>query len=238
MIRVFCDFDGTVCPADVGAEFFRTFAGATAREYEEASQQGLLAVHEWMQRLCAAVPSMRREEFDAFIDRFAVDEHFPPFAEFVRERGMSITILSDGLDAYIERILSRADLSAVPYYANHAVWIGENGMRKFSLQLPYTDAECSQCGNCKRNHILTSCADDDVIVYAGDGYSDRCPVRYADVVFAKGQLIAFCQEQNITYTPFRHFGEIRMKMEQIAGMKRIRHRREAAMARREAFMQE
>ena len=38
-----------------------------------------------------------------------------------------------------------------------------------------------------------------MIVYVGDGYSDRCPVQYADIVFAKGDLQTYCQEQNISY---------------------------------------
>ena len=92
------------------------------------------------------------------------------------------------------------------------------------------DAECNLCGNCKRNHILNTSADEDMIVYVGDGYSDRCPVKYADFVFAKRQLIKYCQEQNITYFEFNHFGDVEAKMEEIIHRKRIRHRQEAAMA--------
>jgi 2-hydroxy-3-keto-5-methylthiopentenyl-1-phosphate phosphatase len=85
--------------------------------------------------------------------------------------------------------------------------------------------------------MLNISADDDIIVYVGDGYSDRCPIRYADIVFAKGQLIKYCQELNITYFEFDHFGDVQLKMEEVVQRKRIRHRQEAAMARREVFMQ-
>jgi 2-hydroxy-3-keto-5-methylthiopentenyl-1-phosphate phosphatase len=85
--------------------------------------------------------------------------------------------------------------------------------------------------------MLNASADEDIIVYVGDGYSDRCPVKYADFVFAKRQLIRYCQEQNITYFEFHHFGDVREKMEEIVRRKRIRHRQEAAMARREVFVQ-
>ena len=112
-----------------------------------------------------------------------------------------------------------------------------NGREKLAVSFPYTDAECNLCGNCKRNHMLNTSADDDIIVYVGDGYSDRCPVRYADFVFAKRQLIKHCQEQNITYFEFNHFGDVQAKMEEIVQRKRIRHRQEAAMARREVFIQ-
>ena len=85
--------------------------------------------------------------------------------------------------------------------------------------------------------MLNGSADEDIIVYIGDGYSDRCPIRYADIVFAKRQLIKYCQEQNVTYVEFRHFGDVVSKMKELVQRKRLRHRQEAAMARREVFMQ-
>ena len=85
--------------------------------------------------------------------------------------------------------------------------------------------------------MLNASADDDIIVYIGDGYSDRCPVRYADFVFAKRQLIKHCQHQNITYFAFNNFSDVQAKMNEILKRKRIRHRQEAAMARREVFIQ-
>ncbi|MGH2569116.1 MAG: MtnX-like HAD-IB family phosphatase, partial [Bacteroidota bacterium] len=67
--------------------------------------------------------------------------------------------------------------------------------------------------------------------------SDQCPVRYADIVFAKHNLIPYCQQQNITYHEYRHFGDVQVRLKTILQQKRVRTRREAAMARREVFMQ-
>jgi 2-hydroxy-3-keto-5-methylthiopentenyl-1-phosphate phosphatase len=133
----------------------------------------------------------------------------------------------------VERILSNAGLNYVPFFANHAEFIGE----RLKVSFPYTDSECSLCGNCKRNHMLNTSADEDIIVYIGDGYSDRCPVRYADFVFAKRQLIKYCQQQNISFFEFNHFCDVQVKLEEILQRKRIRGRQEAAMARREVFVQ-
>ena len=79
--------------------------------------------------------------------------------------------------------------------------------------------------------------DDDIIVYVGDGISDRCPVRYADIVFAKHGLVPYCQEQNISYHDYSHFGDVQVRLEKFLQQKRIKKRREAAMARRDLFMQ-
>jgi 2-hydroxy-3-keto-5-methylthiopentenyl-1-phosphate phosphatase len=80
-------------------------------------------------------------------------------------------------------------------------------------------------------------SDEDIIVYVGDGISDRCPVRYADIVFAKRGLLTYCQEQNITFHEFSTFRDVQRRLETILQQKRIRKRREAEMARRDVYMQ-
>jgi 2,3-diketo-5-methylthio-1-phosphopentane phosphatase len=237
MVRVFCDFDGTVCSHDVGEQFFLKFAGEKAVQNIQRLLCGEITMQEWLTELCEAIPSIHQKEFFDFIDQFVIDPHFAEFVRFCHEQDIPLMILSDGLDAYIDRILLNAGLPQVLFFANRAEFQSINSRRKLAVSFPHTDAECNLCGNCKRNHILNASADDDIIVYVGDGYSDRCPVRYADFVFAKRQLIKHCQEQNITYFEFNHFGDVQSKMQEIIERKRIRHRQEAATARREVFMQ-
>jgi 2-hydroxy-3-keto-5-methylthiopentenyl-1-phosphate phosphatase len=233
MIRVFCDFDGTVCLQDVGAQFFREFTGEKAEASVRHLLSGEITMQMWLTELCEAIPSINQNEFMSFVDQFSVDPHFIGFSSFCKERDIPLTVLSDGLDVYVERVLSNTGLTQIPFFANHAEFVGE----RLRVSFPYTDAECSLCGNCKRNHMLNASADEDIIVYIGDGYSDRCPVRYADFVFAKRQLIKHCQQQNISFYEFHHFGDVQVKMEEILQRKRIRCRQEAAMARREVFIQ-
>jgi len=237
MVRVFCDFDGTVCPQDVGELFFRNFAGPQAEADVQRLLHGDITMQQWLDGLCNAIPVTTLETFAAFVDQFSVDPYFAEFVKFCRTKEASVSIVSDGLDFYIQHLLQKSGLMQVPSFANHVEFVPVNGGQKLITSFPYTDAECHLCGNCKRNHMLTTSADDDIIVYVGDGYSDRCPIRYADFVFAKRHLVKYCQEQNITYFDFSHFGDVQQKMEEILSRKRIRHRQEAAMARREVFMQ-
>ena len=49
----------------------------------------------------------------------------------------------------------------------------------------------------------------DKIIYIGDGHSDICPSRCADLVFAKDVLLQTCEEEGTAnYRPFHDFGEI------------------------------
>jgi 2,3-diketo-5-methylthio-1-phosphopentane phosphatase len=237
MVRIFCDFDGTVCTRDIGEEFFRSFAGESVEAFVDELLRGEINSQQWLLRMCDAIPSMNRDVFETYVDQFGVDPHFSSFVQFAEERVAAVTVVSDGLDAYVERVLSKAGLSRIPFFANHAEFVTVNGTPKLSVSFPHTDAECTSCGNCKRNHMLAQSADEDIVVYVGDGFSDRCPVNYADIVFAKRHLIKHCQQQNITYHEFQNFGDVQKKLEEVLQRKRIRHRREAAMARRDVYMQ-
>jgi 2-hydroxy-3-keto-5-methylthiopentenyl-1-phosphate phosphatase len=237
VLKVFCDFDGTVATEDVGNKLFRHVAGDRAMEIVRRYQDGVTGAVECFEQECLAAGNVPRDDFIRFVDQFEIDQSFEPFLKFCTENEIPVTILSDGLDVYVEHLLRKAGLAEIPYYANHLEFEKRGGMTHLVPSFPYTDSECDRCANCKRNHMLTLSGDDDVIVYVGDGYSDRCPVTYADIVFATGDLIKYCQSKNITYHVFRTFADVRQVMQSLVGKKRIPKRREAEMARREVFMQ-
>ncbi|HTP80898.1 MAG TPA: HAD-IB family phosphatase [Bacteroidota bacterium] len=238
MVRVFCDFDGTVCETDVGREFFRKFAGAeTADSIVGKYLSDTLTARESLLSQCASVKPFRREAVESFVAAHHPDSTFHAFAQFCRSRNIPLTVVSDGLDFYVSRILHSAGMGDLPWFANHAELVPAGNGFTLKVTFPYADSECTWCGNCKRNHMITSSADEDIIVYVGDGISDRCPVRYADFVFAKKQLIAYCQEANISYFRYDDFNDVQVKLRELLDRPRLKHRREAAMARREVFMQ-
>ena len=87
--------------------------------------------------------------------------------------------------------------------------------------------------------MLSMSGDDDVIVYIGEGYSDRCPARYADIVFAKDDLLKFCHRENISYLEYRTFADVQLRLESVLSLKRpdiFRKRRRAELARRAVFV--
>jgi len=238
MLRVFCDFDGTLTTEDVGNRLFRTFAGNQAETIVEDYLLGHINARECLRLECEALGIFKEEEVRSFIDQFQLDSHALDFVGFCRKNGVPLTILSDGLDFYVESVLTRFGLNDIPWYANHALFRKSDGGVEIVPSFPYRDEHCDLCGNCKRNHIVTQSGENDIVVYVGDGISDRCPVRFADVVFAKSGLIRYCQEQNISYYEFRHLGDVRERLEQIIKGKKAKQRREAVVARRDVFMAE
>ena len=189
-----------------------------------------------------------RELINAFrltADRQEIDLTFVEFAAFCRREDLALTVVSDGMDYYIARILRRFGIGDLPVVANTLELVPAPGRKNVRLapQFPNRDEMCDRCASCKRNHIITSSADDDVIVFVGEGYSDRCPARYADVVFAKDELMTYCREENISYYEYRSFSDVTGRL---ANMLRrrgpdgapsgFRKRRQAELARRDIFI--
>ena len=55
-------------------------------------------------------------------------------------------------------------------------------------------------------------ADGYYVVYIGNGLSDRCPSKYADLVFAKGELLDYCREEGVESTQFQNFRDIEREL--------------------------
>ena len=208
-IRLFVDFDGTVTHKDVGNGIFNRFLRP------ELLEQGW---HDEILKLWKAGSISSREclsyecensvvteiELNAELEKFALTPGFVETVQYCRKHGIYLMILSDGLDYYIEYILGKYGISNVDYRANHVYF--NNGT--LAAEFPFVDKGCGRCGNCKRWHMDTICQDGDLVIYVGDGYSDRYAIRSADIIFAKHDLAEYCKRENLHFFPFDNFFDI------------------------------
>jgi 2-hydroxy-3-keto-5-methylthiopentenyl-1-phosphate phosphatase len=84
-------------------------------------------------------------------------------------------------------------------------------------------------------------ADEDIVVYIGEGYSDRCPSRYADVIFAKDDLLNYCRTENIPCIAWRSFADVQKRFAAMLAKGpgngvRFHKRRQAVVARRDLYL--
>lgn len=239
MINVFIDFDGTITRGDVGDALFERFGGEDSVRAVDAYRRGELGAAECFIAECSACGEVSRAGLEQFLREQEIDPTFPEFIAFCRERDLRVTVLSDGMDAYIAPILERHGLGDLDLFSNvmRLEPAPDAGRVRFVPEFPWRDEVCDRCACCKRNHMLTLTSDDDPIVYIGEGYSDRCPVQYADVVFAKDELLRHCEMNSISFYPYGSFGDVRERLEKILGAGNgIPRRRRAAMARRDVFL--
>ncbi len=52
-------------------------------------------------------------------------------------------------------------------------------------------------------------ADGRTLAYVGDGWSDRCAARAADLVFARAGLARYLDDEGTPYVPFEDFHDVR-----------------------------
>src|SRR6516225_194481 len=114
MVRVFVDFDGTITRNDVGDVMFETFGGPVCAEIVAAYRDEKLSAVDCFRKESEACGDVDRGRLDGFLDEQEFDASFPGFIGFCRANGIPCTVLSDGMDYYIRRILDRAGLHELP----------------------------------------------------------------------------------------------------------------------------
>jgi 2-hydroxy-3-keto-5-methylthiopentenyl-1-phosphate phosphatase len=203
---VFCDFDGTISRRDVGYSLFHHFSGGENEKLLPDWKAGRMSSRECLSREAAMVHAPA-EEILSFLDQFEIDPGFPEFELLCRRRGVPIIILSDGLDLYIKRILSRYHLDHLPVTCNIAK-LNSHGLE---IEFPRTNRACTRCGSCKGEIIEEYVSQDSGeirTVFIGDGYSDTCATRAADFLFAKKDLERYCLDHGIAYNRFDTFFDV------------------------------
>lgn len=207
MRRAFlCDFDGTISPHDIGASLVKRFGVGDDREPARMLQawtRGEIGHRELTLSECARL-RLDEHEARAFAIGFELDPGFAGFVAEARGRGDEVMVVSEGLDFYVADQLARAGLADLPVAANHARFEGGGLVPEF----PWSADGCGRCGNCKAQHVRRWRAQGAQVVMVGDGLSDRCGAEAADVVFARGGLLAWCRERAIEVTPFEGFARL------------------------------
>ena len=202
--NVVCDFDGTITPFDVTDAVLERFALPEWEELEARWLEGRINARECMRGQIALIRAPRAE-LDAFLDTVPVDPAFPGFVRFCEARGLDLTVVSDGMDYAIRRVLGRHGLGRVPVIANRLV-VRPDGYR---LDFPFSDANCGS-GVCKCRVADGLSGPDGNILLIGDGRSDCCLAARADFVLAKDnkELLRVCRDQDRAHLPYADFADI------------------------------
>ncbi len=209
--QVWIDFDGTITGADVLDELIRRHAvddGWLAVESEW--QAGRIGSRECLSRQLATVRATDAE-LDALLADIPLDPGVTRLFALLASAGVPVTVVSDGIAPFIARLMARAGLSQVPVRSNTIA----RADTAIVLLCPLGSADCtSAAAHCKCNSMVALAADGrDCHVYVGDGRSDLCPARRADVVFAKGVLATNLAAEGIAYRPFVTLGDVATALE-------------------------
>lgn len=203
---VFCDFDGTITRRDVGYNIFHHFSGGKNDALLPDWKARRMTTRECLRREAELVKGSA-EEIYRFIDQFEIDPGFVDFVELCRRNDSPVFVASDGLDFYIKYILKKHGLGEMGLKTNAGR--PENG--GLTVEFPHENTTCSHCGVCKGERIQQFREETGGayrVAFVGDGYSDSCATREADLIFAKKDLERYCLEHNIAYLKYDDFHDV------------------------------
>lgn len=203
---VISDFDGTICTVDVGNRVLSHFTKKSWDDIDREYVKGSIGSREAYGKI-APLMAVNPARLNAYVLKLAkIDPFFVKFYRLAKKKGVDVKIVSDGLDFYIRAIMEKHRLGEIEFFSN-AVVFGEKDSLTFDF--PQANALCGRCGTCKNKILNDHRLLYEKIIYIGDGHSDICPSRCADMVFAKEVLLRKCEEEGTTlYQPFQNFGEI------------------------------
>jgi 2,3-diketo-5-methylthio-1-phosphopentane phosphatase len=201
---VLCDFDGTVSPMDVGNRLLNCFTGADWERIDRDYCAGRIGSQAAYRMIAPLVRGTRDDMLEYVLSVAALDRHFAEFHHICRQNSVELKIVSDGLDFYIEALLARYGLTGLEFFANRTVFQGE----AVTFEFPGASDDCGRCGNCKRSILMRCRQAYGRIVYIGDGHSDVCPAKHADLVFAKAVLFEKCSGNGNPCVRFETFKDI------------------------------
>ncbi len=231
-VHVFLDFDGTISPLDVGNELFRTWGSFEPLHGQLVA--GEITVAEYYNRSVHCLrPELTPEALNQWALGFHVDPGFARIVSLARDNDATVTIVSDGFDAYINPLLSKSGVTPLPPIRCN-ILVHEGG--RYSAKFPGASESCScYCASCKRNVVISPVAEDDVVVYVGDGLSDVCAAEHADIVFAKHTLARECTKRGIPHHHYHTLSDVHIQLQRYFENTTFRQRRRAVLARKRAF---
>jgi 2-hydroxy-3-keto-5-methylthiopentenyl-1-phosphate phosphatase len=226
-VRVVLDWDGTVTERDTLDLVLQRFGDNDIYERVEAElERGTMTLNDVIAAEFSTVTAPLEEVVPWLLEHARVRRGF---AELARARRP--LVVSSGFHELIEPVLEREGvLGAVELRANRLDPRPDGWHVRFRV-----DRVCPHCGEaCKRGDVeelqrvdrsfqtdaraQPARPDDgtasgasggdlpaDEVVYAGDGYSDRCVALAAGRVFATGSLAAWLDERGVAHEPLTDF---------------------------------
>lgn len=211
-LEVFSDFDGTITIKDTLDHIFPKLGGAASVALDERWARGEIGSRECltlqMPILEGGWPAIEKE-----LQEVKLDPTFLPFAHWLKEMAVPLIVVSDGLDLIIKHVLERAGIMAlglVQEVRSNKLSVMPGNALSVSFPFAATQRDCAS-GTCKCT-ALGEARTERYRVVIGDGLSDKCWAKEADLLFAKGKLLEFCQENNIACTPWQDFTDVRNEL--------------------------
>jgi len=191
-VTLIVDWDGTVTVEDTLILALREFGDwESYLDAAAALKRGEITLHEEIRRDAETITRPIEEVTEWLVANLELRPGLHELAKAHRP-----TIVSSNFRQLIEPILDREGLE-LEVRANEVAWHPDGWRATFR-----NGDACGTCGEpCKRADV-TSADAIGMLVYVGDGYSDRCAAQAADRIFARDGLARYLAARGVTFEPF------------------------------------
>lgn len=206
-----CDFDGTVTEEDISFILLDAFAQGDWRRLLRDYKEHKISVGEFNTKAFAMVKADKHTLLGTLKGGVKVRAGFHELVNYCLKKDLRLVIVSNGLAFYIRAVLKDLGLESLEVYAAQASFHPE-GMK---VQYVGPDGKILEDGF-KEAYTKSFLKLGYRVIYIGNGDSDIAPAKYAHHVFATGDLLAYCRENNLKCKPFENFLDIVKDLEQMS----------------------
>jgi 2-hydroxy-3-keto-5-methylthiopentenyl-1-phosphate phosphatase len=203
-----CDFDGTITEADVSFLLLDTFAEGDWRQLLRKYKEHEISVGEFNTRAFAMVKADKQTLLGAIEGKVKTRAGFHELLDYCSRRDFRLVIVSNGLDLYIKAILGGIGLGNIEVHA------AQSSFHSRGMRVQYIGPDGRQLeSSLKEAYIKSFLGQGYRVIYVGDGDSDILAAKYAHHIFARGELLAYCRENNLKSKPFDSFTDVVRELE-------------------------
>ena len=202
---VFFDFDNTIATCDVFDNMLPRFSRDDLwMELEKKWKLGKIGSKVCLEGQVKGM-SITKKALDKYLSGIKLDPHFKKLVKLLNSKRVKTIVLSDNFDYILERILHYHNgIRKLKVYSNRLHFTKD----KVTPYFPYRNKNCQVCAHCKTQNLLANIENNSIIIYAGDGRSDICPAQYADIVFAKEELLDFYKQKKLTCFAYKSLKDV------------------------------
>ena len=202
---VFFDFDNTITRFDVIDDMLERFSMDDRWiALENKWKKGRIGSRECLKGQVEGI-RISRKGLDSYLHRVKLDPHFKKILGLLRSKNVKTVILSDNFDYILKTVLKVNGVNGLRIYSNKVKVANDRLMPSF----PLAKKNCNgTCGHCKDTSMHRVAGKGDTLVYIGDGRSDICPAKSADIVFAKDALLDYFRSKKLEHIPIKDLGAV------------------------------
>ena len=213
-VIVFSDFDGTITERDVIISIMERFAPPEWTEIKDKIlYKRTMTLKDGVEKLFSLIESSKKNEIIDFIkEKIKLREGFADFLNFCEKEKFEFNVLSGGLDFHIEPVLGNFR-NKLKIFCNKANFNSKNIKIDYEY-LPKNCSLCGDCGFCKIEVIEKYSKEKFTRILIGDSLTDLAASKVVDMVFARGDLIKYLEQEKISFIPFSTFYEVKEQLVQ------------------------